>query len=149
MLPIRSRVDLGPMAMKGYSALPKAPALLEPFHQIFSIISRTFVGVGSYPSAEVQSVYSTALADWACCCMKVLSVRQTLECSCETEHRLWLRPYFFNSAQHVFFVLLGCFVRCVKQLPFCGVLFPGYVRNNTLHSCAALTKHFLHSFFKS
>ena len=34
MLPLRARVDLGAMAMKGYSAFPKAPALLEPHHQI-------------------------------------------------------------------------------------------------------------------
>ena len=32
VLPLR--VDLGAMAMKGYSASPKAPALLEPHHQI-------------------------------------------------------------------------------------------------------------------
>ena len=33
----------------------------------FRVISRTLVGLGegSYPSAEVQSVYSTAPADWA------------------------------------------------------------------------------------
>ena len=34
MLPIWVRVDLGAMAMKGYSVIPKAPALLEPPHQI-------------------------------------------------------------------------------------------------------------------
>ena len=34
MLPLRARVDLGAMAMKGYSAFPKAPVLLEPHHQI-------------------------------------------------------------------------------------------------------------------
>ena len=34
VLPIRARVDLGAMAMKGYSAFTKAPALLEPHHQI-------------------------------------------------------------------------------------------------------------------
>ena len=34
LLPLRARVDLGAMAIKGYSALPKAPALLEPHHQI-------------------------------------------------------------------------------------------------------------------
>ena len=34
MLPFRDRVDLGVMAMKGYSAFPKAPALLELHHQI-------------------------------------------------------------------------------------------------------------------
>ena len=33
---------------------------------LFSVISRTHIGEkGSYPSAEMQSVYSTALADWA------------------------------------------------------------------------------------
>ena len=34
VLLIRTRVDVGAMAMKGYSALPKAPALLKPHHQI-------------------------------------------------------------------------------------------------------------------
>ena len=34
MLPFRA--DLGAMAMKGYSAFPKAPASLEPHHQIVS-----------------------------------------------------------------------------------------------------------------
>ena len=34
VLPLRARVDLGVMAMKGYSAFPKAPVLLEPHHQI-------------------------------------------------------------------------------------------------------------------
>ena len=34
VLPLQTRVDQGAMAMKGYSAFPKAPALLEPHHQI-------------------------------------------------------------------------------------------------------------------
>ena len=34
MLPLRARVNLGAMAMKGYSAFPKAPALPEPYHQM-------------------------------------------------------------------------------------------------------------------
>ncbi len=32
--PDRARVDRGAMTMKGYSAFPKAPALLEPHYQI-------------------------------------------------------------------------------------------------------------------
>ena len=32
--PLRVRVDLGAIVIKGYSAFPKAPALLEPHHQI-------------------------------------------------------------------------------------------------------------------
>ena len=34
VLPLRARVDLGAMAIKGYSAFPKAPTSLEPLHQI-------------------------------------------------------------------------------------------------------------------
>ena len=64
MLPHRVGVDLGAMAMKGYSAFPKAPALLETHHQ-FSVISGHSLGVGSYHSAEVQSVYFIVPANWA------------------------------------------------------------------------------------
>ena len=34
VLPLRARVDLGAIAMKGYSAFSKAQALSEPHHQI-------------------------------------------------------------------------------------------------------------------
>ena len=34
VLPLWIRVDLGAMAVKGYSTFSKAPALLEPPHQI-------------------------------------------------------------------------------------------------------------------
>ena len=57
MLPLQVRVGLGAMAMKEYSIFPKAPGL-EPHHQIV-------VGGEFYPSAEMQSVYSTVPADWA------------------------------------------------------------------------------------
>ena len=50
--------------MKRYSTLPKAPELPEPHHQMqFSIIIRTLVR-SSYPSAEMQSVYSTVPTYW-------------------------------------------------------------------------------------
>ena len=48
--------------MKGYSAFPKAPALLEPHYQI---ISRHNQGTRSYLYAEKQSVYSVASTDKA------------------------------------------------------------------------------------
>ena len=32
--PLQARVDLGVMVKKGYSIFAKAPALLEPLHQI-------------------------------------------------------------------------------------------------------------------
>ena len=65
VLPFRTRVDLGAMAMKECSKFPKAPASLEPHHQIVNFITRTLIGGGSYPFAEVQSVYSITPADWA------------------------------------------------------------------------------------
>ena len=34
VLPLRAGVDLGAIPMEGYSAFPKAPALLDPHHQI-------------------------------------------------------------------------------------------------------------------
>ena len=34
VLPLPARVDLGAMAMKGYSTFLRAPALLKPHHQI-------------------------------------------------------------------------------------------------------------------
>ena len=58
MLPHKTRVDLGPMAMKGYSAFPNAPAP-------DSLVS--YIGYSSeesYPSAMIQLVYSAAPANW-------------------------------------------------------------------------------------
>ena len=55
------------MAVKGYSTFPKTPALLESQHKIVLChLPSTFWGGGSYPSADMQSVYSTAPDDWAC-----------------------------------------------------------------------------------
>ena len=65
MLPLRARVDLGAMAMKGYSASPKLQHCWNLTIRLFSVICRTLVSGGSYPSAEKQSVYSTAPTDWA------------------------------------------------------------------------------------
>ena len=67
VIPLQASVDLGVMAMKGYSTFSKAPPLLEPHHQIVlcPIQDTRWGGVGSYPSAEKQSVYFTAPANWA------------------------------------------------------------------------------------
>ena len=64
VLPRWARVDLGAMAMKGYSVSLSPQHYWDLTIRLFSVISRTLMG-GSYPSAEVQSVYSTAPADWA------------------------------------------------------------------------------------
>ena len=65
MLSLWARVDQGVMTMKGYFAFPKVLALLEPHHLIVSChIQDTRLGV-SYPSAEMQLVYSTTSVNLA------------------------------------------------------------------------------------
>ena len=65
MLPLQARVDLGAMEIKGYSAFPKAQALPECHHQICLMSYPGHLLGESYFSAEVQSVYFTAPANWA------------------------------------------------------------------------------------
>ena len=61
MLPLTVREDLGAMAMKGYSAFPKDPALLEPHHQIVCgmvlLLCREAVGV-FYSSSRLGNVFA-------------------------------------------------------------------------------------------
>ena len=68
VLPFWVRVNLGAMAMKGCSAFPKLQYRWNLTIRFFSVISMTLIGVGPYPSAEVQSVYSTAPANRAIFC---------------------------------------------------------------------------------
>ena len=63
MLPLRARVDLRAMAMKEYTAFPKAPASLEPTPSD-CLVSYPEHSLGeSYPSSEMLSVYSTVPVD--------------------------------------------------------------------------------------
>ena len=60
VLPLRARVDLGAMAIEGYSAFPKAGT--SPSDCLVSYPGHPLGG--SYPFAEKQSVYSTAPAGY-------------------------------------------------------------------------------------
>ena len=51
------------MAIKGYFTFIKSSGL-RPHHLIACVISRTLVWQRFYPSAEMQSAYSTAPANW-------------------------------------------------------------------------------------
>ena len=62
VLPLQARVDLGAIAMNAYSKFPKDQGL-EPHHQM--IWCHLQENRWSYPSTEMLSVYSTALADCA------------------------------------------------------------------------------------
>ena len=52
MLPLRTRVDLGAMAMKWFSVFPRDPSLVELQHQIVYCHIRTIFGWGSYPTFQ-------------------------------------------------------------------------------------------------
>ena len=67
-------MDLGAVAIKGHFVFFKAPGL-EPHHQI-CLVSYLGHSLGvSYPSAEMQSVYSTDPADWACSGINIVTVK--------------------------------------------------------------------------
>ena len=52
------------MAIKVYSAFPKASPFFELTISLFTVLSMTLVGE-SYPSSEMGSVYSAAQTEWA------------------------------------------------------------------------------------
>ena len=62
-LPLKIKVNLGVMGMKGYSTSHKALEL-EPSDGFVPRPVHTSRRWGSYLSAEMQSAYSTAPADW-------------------------------------------------------------------------------------
>ena len=62
------------MAIKGYSAFPKAPALLEPHHQIILCYIQDTRLRGSYPSAEMLSVYTAAPTNLRYQCITITNV---------------------------------------------------------------------------
>ena len=59
VLPLRAKVDLGAMEMKGDSTFPK----VSPSDFLVPYLGHSLRK--SYPSAEMQSVYSANPADWA------------------------------------------------------------------------------------
>ena len=65
VLPLQARMDLGALAMKGYSTFPKAPALQEPRHQIVLCHFRTLIVVVLTLGKDTVVVfYSPSRPDW-------------------------------------------------------------------------------------
>ena len=112
-----ARVDLGAMAILGYSVFPKAPALLEPHHQIFWCHIRDSRLGQSYSSTEMQLVYSTARADWAELTRALFYVLGRIFLLVNTKNRLfplhctWLVPAGFWSDAFFFnFIRTGVYI---------------------------------------
>ena len=62
VLPHRVRVELGVMAIKGYSTLPQSSSITAASLSdcLMSYLEHWLAGGGSYPAAGMQSAYSTA-----------------------------------------------------------------------------------------
>ena len=81
MLPLGARVDLGAMGMVRYSAFPRAHTYWNLTIRLFSVISWILVEE-SYPSAEKQSVYCIAPADWILHCCNIYIYICVCVCVC-------------------------------------------------------------------
>ena len=75
VLPFQARVHLGAMAMKGYSTFPKEVLCIPQSSSITGaspsgcLVSYSGHSLGEfYPSAEMQSLYSVAPANWTRLC---------------------------------------------------------------------------------
>ena len=64
VLQLRNRGDLGAMTMKKYSAFPQSSSITEASPPDGSMLHPGHSLVGSYASAEIQSVYSTPRLDY-------------------------------------------------------------------------------------
>ena len=68
VLPLQARVDLGAMAMKGLSAFPQSSGITGTLPSRCLVLYPGYSLGESYPSAEMQSVYSATPADWVSDC---------------------------------------------------------------------------------
>ena len=81
---------------EGVSAFPKALALQEPQHQCH--IQDTRWSGRSYPTAEIQSVHSTALADWSkqfMFCLLRIEMLITWKCRCCNISAFFILLFFY------------------------------------------------------
>ena len=63
VLPLRARVDLGPIENEWILCISQSSSLTTASSDC--LVSGHWLGVGVYPSVEMQSVYFTAQAYWA------------------------------------------------------------------------------------
>ena len=118
MLPLWVRVGLGLMAMKEYSTSPKLQHYCSLTIRLFNIISRSLVDVcgGSYVSAEMQSQYSIAPANWA-----VLRERGSPIISSMTNNNGGYSTLVFWKLKNIVtIVMLFRWVDGIRMCPWCN-----------------------------
>ena len=85
-----ARVDLGVVAMRGTPHSPKLQHYWSPTIGWFDVISMALVGGGSYPSAEMQSVYSAVPVDWASVTQCVIGKSHRWTCNVFWFRNVWV-----------------------------------------------------------
>ena len=65
MVALRVRVDLGAMVMMGVLRLPQSSSFTGTSQSDFLVSYQGYSLRESYPSVEMQSMYSTPPGDWA------------------------------------------------------------------------------------
>ena len=142
MLPLRVRVDLGAMAMKGYSVFPQSPSITGTLHSdcLVSYPGHS-LGGGFYPSAEVQSgvFYSPSRLGN---CMKIdMPLNQVTK-----PKQNYTSPTFVGWARIL--LLLECRITPIYCY-FCSILAPStsisegpiYVSNNPAWKVLVLNRN--------
>ena len=125
------------MAMKGYSAFPQSSSITGTLPSDCFVSYPGYSSGESYPSAEVQSVYSTAPADWAMDIFIAIS--------------FFLSFFLSFFASHVFFCKLCysiffCLFYLLKWFGSISVL--SILNHNWCHSFAFIAKQKWRTFCK-
>ena len=123
--PLSGATTLGPewtweqWQWRGTLYSPKLKQYWNLTIRLFSVIIRTLVRGGSYPSAEKQSVYSTALANWA------TSILTLLGCFWYGSRGWTFPPIIFNNFRiiTVFFIIRWNVIENIRNLGGPNIMF--------------------------
>ena len=132
MLPLRAKVDLGAMAINGILRIPQSSSITgtSPSDCLVSYPGHSSARGGSYLSAEVQSVYSTAPADWA---MTTFGRRAEVTIPTESSHTSSTRDSLINVlSQNLISVTSGRYDRGLVLMDR-RVVIPKFPRRKILH----------------
>ena len=149
VLLLQVRVDLGVLAVKGHSTFPKSSSITGTLPSD-CLVSYTGLspGKGSYLSAEVQSVYSTAQADWA----KIIRVL-LINSYFRTCPRIDLYKYIYPNPLPLegcdtILIFKWCTVDLKSKLSISYTGFPTKAKNSSLSYLPWIENSWIHTFPK-
>ena len=117
MIPLRARMELGAMAIKGYSSFPKALALLEPYYQVVLCHILDTRWWRAYSFAEKQCV-SYSPADWDNIWFAAPKWIDCRECKKKLKHLAMIVFLSWKSAFEIWILTLSGTMRTSGRLVF-------------------------------